>query len=636
MYYDGVGLLQNYINSSGVGYKVVILANISLVIKGKFNLKKILKQSTLNETNCLIPEGNDYENGICHILTIANYNVICKIASIYEQLRNYAAGGVLIHPEQMFKRHLNMLNINVQRFEANVSLSNWQIASFDDYEIALIIYGKTDEVEESYRVMKDRLYENTDADIYVICPDGHFLNRSWKKVFGERLMKVKGYDDSETDAVKKAKNLKLKKDEGVLEHLTDWYNIKEGLRQISKYEEYKNKQYDLVLAMDASLVLTEDFCPELFVSGSEKLYSYSPKMYVLTGDLIEVMQGYPDSYGYKNNKDQFLKPEEQLHRFLEEKNLKYQAFPPSAFIKLDEDEVKTYGTNFHNSSRRSSLNKTILKTSFGRSGSLGDLYASEVKKGLNVDLLITGDLELIQHNYENLKSRLLDNHHVHVHFDGKVDNENRNRFLSNSQELDSYDYKVVMDASVIWSKAFDLHNLSRSKIYKCRDYITITPNASNNSNSKSKKKKEVKLDDDKVEKKPNKKAEKKAEKKAAKAEKKAAKAAKGDKNTGEIVRDEIKRRVKNQYDDSDSDSEDIVSVIVSELVKDENVSDNDSDSCDEEIKEDKVVELKVQNIPCRVYDPENETTKMIKKEGKKSSKNNADDDKDSKDDSDKE
>lgn len=69
-----------------------------------------------------IPNGGDYEGGICDQLAIADSVTMDLYCELYNEIYRYTTGGIGIHPESMLLKHLQINRLNIERFDCDFEL----------------------------------------------------------------------------------------------------------------------------------------------------------------------------------------------------------------------------------------------------------------------------------------------------------------------------------------------------------------------------------------------------------------------------------------------------------------------------------------------------------------------------------
>jgi len=69
-----------------------------------------------------IPDGGDYEGGICDQVALADATTMDLYCELYNDLYRYTVAGFGCHPESMLRRHLEVNRLTVKRFECDFAL----------------------------------------------------------------------------------------------------------------------------------------------------------------------------------------------------------------------------------------------------------------------------------------------------------------------------------------------------------------------------------------------------------------------------------------------------------------------------------------------------------------------------------
>jgi len=109
-------LMKNYESLNDIKYDCVIRMRFDLQFD-EFPLFQEFTQDTV-----YVPSGSDHRGGLNDLMAIGDNASMERYCLLFPSLFNYANSGAGFHPESILRHHLNLLKIDVQRFDIKYKL----------------------------------------------------------------------------------------------------------------------------------------------------------------------------------------------------------------------------------------------------------------------------------------------------------------------------------------------------------------------------------------------------------------------------------------------------------------------------------------------------------------------------------
>ena len=111
-------LMHQYEKHNRIRYDRVVRLRTDITVRQMPNI--IPEVKTL-----YIPAGNDHRNGICDLLALGNPQTMDLYCDLYNNVHRYMTLGFGFHPESLLRRHIEVNQLAVKRFECNVGIRGW-------------------------------------------------------------------------------------------------------------------------------------------------------------------------------------------------------------------------------------------------------------------------------------------------------------------------------------------------------------------------------------------------------------------------------------------------------------------------------------------------------------------------------
>jgi hypothetical protein len=108
-------LMEEYEKVNSVVYDRVFRMRFDL----KFDSFPIIEPA---EQTVYVPAGFDHRGGINDLLSFGDRKTMQKVCDLFRNLLSYSSQGIGLHPESVLRRHYEIQNLNVQRFDIKYKL----------------------------------------------------------------------------------------------------------------------------------------------------------------------------------------------------------------------------------------------------------------------------------------------------------------------------------------------------------------------------------------------------------------------------------------------------------------------------------------------------------------------------------
>jgi hypothetical protein len=117
-------LLKTYINQNNKHYDIIFSYRNDLFLNNEINILEHLY--LIKSNHILIPEGNDFRDGINDQIAIGNYETMEIYLSLYDYIIEILDKGVLLHPENILRYYLhNLKNQKITRFNLSYEIKRF-------------------------------------------------------------------------------------------------------------------------------------------------------------------------------------------------------------------------------------------------------------------------------------------------------------------------------------------------------------------------------------------------------------------------------------------------------------------------------------------------------------------------------
>lgn len=113
-------IMQNYEQTNNVRYDRVIRTRFDL---GMGDFPEIIPA----ENTIYVPEGMNPRGGLCDLISVGDTKSTETYCRLFETIMWRMQNGKTMHPESALRDHLNIHNINIERFSLEYYLRGWKV-----------------------------------------------------------------------------------------------------------------------------------------------------------------------------------------------------------------------------------------------------------------------------------------------------------------------------------------------------------------------------------------------------------------------------------------------------------------------------------------------------------------------------